>query len=696
MTRRLPIGAEVEPPRTAACVHFRVWAPNRKRVASSSTVAKRTRVGRRGRPSDAATSRPRSPARDGTRYQFRLDGDEHLFPDPASRFQPEGPHGPSQVVDPARFAWTDAGWRGGRCEARSSTRCTSARSRRKARGRRGRATARAGATSASRCSRSCRSPNSPAASAGATTASTSSRPTRLYGTPDDLRALRRSRARARLGVILDVVYNHFGPDGNYLPRVRDALFQRRAPERVGRRRSTSTDRTRPGARVLRSRTRATGSTSSTSTACASTRRSRSSTTRTSTSWPSSAARRARPPAGAHASSSPRTSRRTRAWCGRPSTAATASTRCGTTTSITRARGRAHRATARPTTPTIAARRRSSSPRAKYGFLYQGQCYPWQKQRRGTPALDLPPARFVTLPRRTTTRSRTPRAATAAASADQPRPLPRDDGAAAARAGNADAVSGAGVRRVDAVPVLRRPPAPSWRGRAQGTRRVPLAVPSIAAKPGRAARCPIRPIRDVSALRARSRRARQRTRGVRAASGPAGAAPRGCRLRAQRARLDGAVLDDAALVSLRYLRRPARRSAARRQPRRRRLHLDPIANRCSRPGGAVVWRTTLVERSRPLRRLGERPNCETTSRRLVVTGRRSALLLAPSDMHDGLSRSRDAIARAPMIRALAPSLLTREWIVRTGSAATRPAPSPASPRGVITDCSSPRSRIRSVA
>ena len=48
----------------------------------------------------------------GDRYQFRLDDDEKLYPDPASRFQPEGPHGPSEVVDPVAFRWTDAAWRG--------------------------------------------------------------------------------------------------------------------------------------------------------------------------------------------------------------------------------------------------------------------------------------------------------------------------------------------------------------------------------------------------------------------------------------------------------------------------------------------------------------------------------------------------------------------------------------------------------
>lgn len=46
----------------------------------------------------------------GTRYAFRLDGGEQL-PDPASRFQPDGVHGPSAVTDPG-FAWTDQAWKG--------------------------------------------------------------------------------------------------------------------------------------------------------------------------------------------------------------------------------------------------------------------------------------------------------------------------------------------------------------------------------------------------------------------------------------------------------------------------------------------------------------------------------------------------------------------------------------------------------
>jgi maltooligosyltrehalose trehalohydrolase len=47
----------------------------------------------------------------GTRYQYRLNG-ERYRPDPVSRWQPEGVHGPSVVVDPTAFTWTDADFRG--------------------------------------------------------------------------------------------------------------------------------------------------------------------------------------------------------------------------------------------------------------------------------------------------------------------------------------------------------------------------------------------------------------------------------------------------------------------------------------------------------------------------------------------------------------------------------------------------------
>ena len=58
------------------------------------------------------------PARAGMRYRFRLDRGEAALPDPASRFQPEGPHGPSEIVDPGKFAWTTGRGRVGARAAR--------------------------------------------------------------------------------------------------------------------------------------------------------------------------------------------------------------------------------------------------------------------------------------------------------------------------------------------------------------------------------------------------------------------------------------------------------------------------------------------------------------------------------------------------------------------------------------------------
>jgi maltooligosyltrehalose trehalohydrolase len=86
-------------------VEFRVWALDRDDV--------RVRVGGREHALDHAghgIHEARLPARDGDDYAFVLDGGEPL-PDPASRHQPEGLRGPSRVVDPRAFRWTDAGFR---------------------------------------------------------------------------------------------------------------------------------------------------------------------------------------------------------------------------------------------------------------------------------------------------------------------------------------------------------------------------------------------------------------------------------------------------------------------------------------------------------------------------------------------------------------------------------------------------------
>ena len=131
--RPLPIGA--------AClsdggVHFRVWAPHRSRVAvvlGDERAGQTVPLVAEGNGYFSATSLDAGP---GTRYRFRLDEDPTLHPDPASRFQPEGP---SRSVPGGRSRERSPGpTRSGRARrsgARSSTRCTWARSRRSAPGR---------------------------------------------------------------------------------------------------------------------------------------------------------------------------------------------------------------------------------------------------------------------------------------------------------------------------------------------------------------------------------------------------------------------------------------------------------------------------------------------------------------------------------------------------------------------------------
>ncbi|HTM52623.1 MAG TPA: malto-oligosyltrehalose trehalohydrolase, partial [Pirellulales bacterium] len=112
MHRRLAIGAEVQ---TEAGAHFRVWAPRRQKVeVVFPAIAQQAELPSvlLDRESDGYFSGFSSEASDGTRYAFRLDDSERLYPDPASRRQPDGPHAPSQIVDPTRFQWTDREWRG--------------------------------------------------------------------------------------------------------------------------------------------------------------------------------------------------------------------------------------------------------------------------------------------------------------------------------------------------------------------------------------------------------------------------------------------------------------------------------------------------------------------------------------------------------------------------------------------------------
>ena len=103
--RRLPGGVEVH----RDGVHARVWAPECDRIefVLDASGARHPLA----RETDGHHSGFIAGIGAGTRYALLLDG-QRLRPDPCSRFQPEGPHGPSQVIDPSTYHWTDASWRG--------------------------------------------------------------------------------------------------------------------------------------------------------------------------------------------------------------------------------------------------------------------------------------------------------------------------------------------------------------------------------------------------------------------------------------------------------------------------------------------------------------------------------------------------------------------------------------------------------
>ena len=209
MARRLPIGAEI----AGDDVEFRVWAPKRNRVAVVIDGEEHALA----RERDGYWSGRVARARAGTLYRFRLDGDATLYPDPASRFQPQGPHGPSEVIDPATFAWCDEEWRGLAPErvvvyemhigtfTKEGTWDAAMRELP--------ALAELGVTMLEVMPVA----DFPGAFGWGYDGVALFAPTRLYGRPDDMRRFVDCAHALGMGVILDVVYNHLGPDGNYLP-----------------------------------------------------------------------------------------------------------------------------------------------------------------------------------------------------------------------------------------------------------------------------------------------------------------------------------------------------------------------------------------------------------------------------------------------------------------------------------------------
>ena len=217
VSRRFPIGAEV----VSGGVHFRVWAPKRKRVAVRLEETGALHVLTAEADGYFAGLVPGIGA--GTLYRYALDGGE-AFPDPASRFHPQGPHGPSEVVDPGTFRWNDSAWRGAKIKGqviyemhvgtftKEGTWAAAAQQ----------------IPELASCGITCLEVMPVAEFPGRFGWGYDGvdlyAPTRLYGTPDDFRRFVDTAHAHGIAVILDVVYNHLGPDGNYIMQFSPAYF----------------------------------------------------------------------------------------------------------------------------------------------------------------------------------------------------------------------------------------------------------------------------------------------------------------------------------------------------------------------------------------------------------------------------------------------------------------------------------------
>ena len=212
--RRYPIGAEVI---DGNQTDFRVWAPKAQGldVVVEDGANSKTRFHTLTTKADGYFSGTIHIGV-GTRYRLRVDADENCYPDPASRFQPDGPHGASRIVDPTKFQWNDAEWPGLMLKGQILYEMHIGTFTQEG-------TWRAGAEQLTELARvgitvieMMPVAEFPGRFGWGYDGVDLFAPSHLYGTPDDLRAFVDGAHSLGLGVILDVVYNHFGPDGNYL------------------------------------------------------------------------------------------------------------------------------------------------------------------------------------------------------------------------------------------------------------------------------------------------------------------------------------------------------------------------------------------------------------------------------------------------------------------------------------------------
>lgn len=216
----MPLGAEML---GADTVCFRLWAPSARNVLLCIE--------------QPAREIPLQPAVDGwcesvvegvgpgTRYRYRIDGQD--APDPASRCNPEGPGGASEVVAADDFEWSDAAWRGrpwheavlyelhvGTFTPQGTFAAIIPR-----------------LPELAALGINCIGLMPVATFAGRRGWGYDGvlpfAPHPDYGRPDDLKRLVQAAHACGISMLLDVVYNHFGPDGNYLPHYARSFFTNR-------------------------------------------------------------------------------------------------------------------------------------------------------------------------------------------------------------------------------------------------------------------------------------------------------------------------------------------------------------------------------------------------------------------------------------------------------------------------------------
>lgn len=217
--RRLPVGVEV----IGGGVNLRVWAPRRRSVQVVFEDGAIEPVMLEAE-ADGYFAGIAAGARAGSLYRFRFDDDKYLYPDPVSRYQPQGVHGPSQVVDAASYRWNDHDWPGIPAEGQVLYEMHIG------------TFTKAGTWAAAAeqlhvlkdLGITCLEVMPVNEFAGRWGWGYDGvqlfAPFHHYGSPDQMRAFVDKAHGLGLGVILDLVYNHLGPDGNYLGAFSDQYF----------------------------------------------------------------------------------------------------------------------------------------------------------------------------------------------------------------------------------------------------------------------------------------------------------------------------------------------------------------------------------------------------------------------------------------------------------------------------------------